>query len=247
MSAPTVIMSINDNPLYAGFRDIVVPAWERGGFNVHLVDVGSETKYGVPYSNWSQVARILRYQDATEGQIIVSDIDLLPMDAAHIRWICDHAPPDTLTCSGWDAYEHDPWCENRKFPGCYMIARASVWADIVNPQGMDDADLVRSWVGLDSILCEEDPFRDDYSEESMLRYLVYSWVRRTGRRTHNIARGWDRTPQGLRAYNRLDRADWDMDVPALRCGYYIDAHLPRPMCDHMDKIQPLMDYLGVGL
>lgn len=245
---PLVIISLNDNPLYAGFFPMVKHAWERIGFEVELIDVGGSSHPGIPYENWSQVSRILRYGDYGDRPVMVADVDSLPLksDPYYILW-SSVVFGERLAIYGWDAYEDDEYDCLRKFPGGNMTATSDTWKQIINPDGLNDADLLQSWSEIESLDGRADPFMSNFCEESLIRELAIYW-HDNGGLVLPFARGWHRTASGLRAYRRIDRADWHIDEPLLHAGgYYIDAHLPRPLCDHLDAVRPLAEYLGVEL
>jgi len=63
-----------------------------------------------------------------------------------------------------------------------------------------------------------------------------------GRVTTNLfKRGWI---QG-RAIARIDRDIWRYDSEALKQHRYIDSHLLRPFDEHIDRLRPLFESVGV--
>ena len=42
----------------------------------------------------------------------------------------------------------------------------------------------------------------------------------------------------------LDRSCWNPNPALLEAGHYIESHLPRPLHEHRDKIEPLIDFLS---
>jgi hypothetical protein len=123
-----------------------------------------------------------------------------------------------------------------------LTAESSVWRTLANPLNFDWPKYIRGFVGMRVFDHKEDIARtvhhedpDTFSDESLLRALL---------KVNPVP--FFHAPRGYNPYTvrALCRANWKFDPKKLMDGTYVEAHLPRPLSQHEDKIKPLIAYLN---
>lgn len=264
---PNILMSVNENPLYAQFVPLVCSAWRNWGYKVHLYVVSdnrSKMEWTTEYADhvflhnkrgdmdegvWTKLCRIWGYTTPEYEYQVVSDIDLLPLKREYFDQM-----------SNWDemviedkilSFSHDSHKDlmvpeggkYHKFAGCYMMAKGSTWNEIVNPQNLP----LEEWIKWLKTLPKLDHKQDIsqpanvFSEESLIRAMVYLWDK-DRKRVVGFNRGFK---SGHLLEDRLERSKWHIDMNKLYGDYYVDAHLPRPLGKNTEAIRPLVEYLGL--
>ena len=192
------------------------------------------------------LARLLIRQLFNEEICMVSDLDMLPLNASYFV-IPSNFTEDKFLSLTYDAFENgdgDPrqvkQCNIRKVPSCYMVASSNTWKEIINPNNLSNEDLIKSWNGLKIFDYKEDVNAIDFCDESLVRTLVQKW-NPSGNRIIGVNRGWI---NGI-AEHRIDRSNWIIDNIKLKNNYYIDAHCPRPLIKYRDTIKKLTDYINI--
>lgn len=258
MSKPfdTVVLSTSISPKFSDLWPIVGAAWRKlFDVPVHLAVVGDQCQ--VPAFDWSHIhyfkpvagvpipnqAKLARYYVASNlpdsSVILTNDVDLLPINADFLLRMLTSPRMGTLTTFGGEVYTGK---EQGKFMAGYLMAEGGVWRRLfgVNKDCTWN-EFVLSFAGLKKFDTKEDVMNavhhehpDTFSDESLLRYLV--WLTQTAVDYRKAAHYPERM---------LDRANWTFSPVLLNSGFYVDCHLPRPLCDHADKIKPLTDFLGI--
>lgn len=267
-----IFISCDDNPLYMQFLPVVSMAWDK------ILGVKPTLAYVTdkPESEWKWindyckgvirypidnnlpngrcktfVARLLMRNLFGDDICMVSDLDMLPLNAKSFTEILKGFNRDCLLVFGHNAYEFgdgdpknkifDP--KLRKFPSCYNIATSKVWGDIVNPNNINDDDLVKSWYNIEYYDYRESVNKENFDDECLVRALIQKW---NPNRDKII--GVDRRMERVGFMSdRLDRSKWRIDINKLKNGDYVDAHCPRPMNDYLPSVKVLTDYLGIEL
>jgi hypothetical protein len=123
----------------------------------------------------------------------------------------------------------------------YLTAEPSTFHRLVNPEKLKWAAWVRSFVGLKKFDAKEDISNplpsenpDCFSDESLMRYWLWKNPVAVDRRKMPF---WPYTD------GALCRSNWQLDLAKLEAGHYKEAHLPRPIKEHREKLQPLFDYI----
>jgi len=252
----TVVLSTSISPKFSDLWPIVGAAWHKlFGVPVHLAVVGdtcpvptfewSHVHYfkpvaGVPIPNQAKIARYYVAANLPDNHVVLAnDVDLLPINADFISKMLDRPRSGALTTLGSEVYTGP---ESGKFMAGYTVAEARVFRTLFGVIANDNwTDFVLSFCGIQKFDKKEDVLNavhhehpDTFSDESLLRYLVWS--------TQTPV---DHRPAAHYPARMLDRANWNFDPQLLTSGHYVDCHLPRPLCDHADKIKPLTEFLGI--
>jgi hypothetical protein len=215
---------------YSRYWEPVSAAWRHFGFEPLLVYIGRRQWDGpsilqfqphreVPDAHSSKLLRMV-VATIAPGTSILSDVDMMPMQAGYFNGVASGAADDALVVYSADAYGSD------HYPICYLLADQSTWKEIVNPRDLSFSELIESWRGLPGMA---DPFADKFSDQILFRELHRRWGHPERISEHN--RGWS----GGLAIHRIDREKWDINQP----GPWIDAHLPREL-DAMGDINELL-------
>ena len=182
---------------------------------------------------------------------MIGDIDMYILNKTETweKWF-SKVEEDKLLCISANKGGPYSGSDVGKFPMAFTSAKSSVWEDIVNPDKLSYVDLFKSWYNLsvcDNMESVNKPFKN-FSDESLLRALIYLWDGYNNKHAYyhpkclNVERDdWN----GL-ASRRIDRCRWYIDVDKLNSGYYYDSQPVRPFNKNIDKIKPILNYIGIS-
>lgn len=250
MKIDEVVLGSDSNETYRQFWPLIAAAWNKIGIKPALGYVGEPPdgwdKHGevasfrahprFPDGNAAKLARLYLAMRNPNRCVLFSDLDMLPLDPAYfLNAGASCAEHEILNlCS--DAYK-----EPDRYPICYWVGRGEVWREIFNPQGLEWDALLDHWTKLPQFNDErENPSKIPFSDESLFKKIMHGWPGK-GFRTIFKKRGWD----GNIAKDRIDRSRWAVNAIKLRTGKYKDAHLPRPLRQHIGALRPLAFHLGL--
>lgn len=235
------MLSLTNDPLYAEGLEAVRQAWQKLGVEVTVVWVGGKCPEdmkvgdswqssieGVPDGNLAKLMRVIDAEMYAEDWCLIADADMLPMDLDY--FIKGSNMADSLTITMYT--KELTGVDRGKHPACYMLAKGETFARYVNPLGLSIANLVMGW-DFDRM---GNPQVQPFSDESVYARLFEGAPKTKLGRYHQDRRlcrsGWP-TPE------ELDRN--------LASGAYIDCHMPRPYNANLDKLEPVLKAIGVGL
>lgn len=266
MTAPwdIIVVSANEDPLYVEFWPLI--AWANRvvfGCDVHLAFLteqepdspfvqelrrhGPVKLYrpvpGVPDCNLAKMVRYIHCSRQGSRVCYIEDIDLLPLKRDWAVEKVAQRPANHLLLCGAEVYgATEP--EQKKAsaaPASLMTAEGDVWKALLNPQDLPYEELVKSWASRDhsdphtditSLVYHE---RDDcFSCERFLRELR----RENPVLEFHVERGYDVFK------DTLPRTGWHFDADRLWRGEYIESHMPRPLHEHREKIEPMVHYIS---
>ncbi len=262
-----IILSSNYNPNYIEFLPLVATAWKKFGYNVILALVTdkdeSEWEWMKDYAEihrfnirddidegiLTKIARMLvLFRLPSDQKYMTSDIDMLPLQQKYFDKLFEINAPFVVDN---DPLSHPKYANKIRpthptFPICYQIAAGTDWREIINPEDLDIDELIESWKGVG----EYDEFEDinndynDFSDESLMRRLIYKWSPDKSK-IRFLQRGYEIFTNAY-TLHRLDRGDWYIYEDKLLRNEYIDSHLIRPLNDYKREIKPLVDYLKIN-
>jgi hypothetical protein len=241
-------MGSDMNPLYLDFWPIISKVWKTY-FNITPVlglicDEDSdfyESEYGIikKYKRIEGVSEALQSQcvrlhlnTILDGNVVISDIDMLPMSKKYFIEDVTNFDEDKLYVMSSDNGE----CNNNKeIPMCYNIGNSKTFVEFLNI----DSD----WNSFINKLHSEN--------EGLPQHMVWTTDQRFLYRNlignENFEgrivfknRGWG---WGGRAEYRIDRIAWNYDESLVNQDYYIDCHLLRPYLDNKIEIDKLVNLL----
>ena len=252
MKIDKVIVSSNDDPLYLEFWPYVAKAWRKllgddvevvlGYLSDKPIDELSEhgtimrfdRREDIIDKNMSKLIRSLVVMRSSDSYCLYADVDMLPLNGKYFSTNSELVTEDNIVL-----YSADQSGFPDKFPICYMLSKGHVISEIINPDGLSEADLLDKWGSTKEYIMD----KPNFSDETFYKQFFKEWgvAGRNKDRAVKLARGWTNNM----AHHRADRFRWDIDIAKLQQGGYIDAHLPRPLHDHFDSIKPLFDYLDI--
>lgn len=236
-----VILSTNENPMYIEFWPLVANAWSQLiGFRPTLALVADENTHvdyslgdviriqpipGIPTSLHAQVIRLLLPIYFEDETCIISDIDMIPISKDYFVNSVKDIPDDHFVIYR----DHGYGKKSRRFPMCYSAAKGKTFKEIFKIKSIEDipnkviewSKLKHGWATDEFVLCQ----------------AIYKWnlFKSKCTRLHHTSM----LPQ------RIDRSDWKYDKNKLKEGYYIDAHMLRPLSTFIHEIQELAQDLGI--
>lgn len=225
----TVILSTNDNSDYLSYLEYTQKAWNILGWNTLTFYLGqndinnNEQNQIIPinaiegYKDCTvvQVSRFFGYQYITDGIIMTSDVDMIPLSD---YW---HPEYDNITCYGYDLTNYT------QFPICYIAANHSNWKSLVSHDNIES--LLRSYSCAKSNNFYEHWFTDQLIiTEKIMNFHVKPRIVNRGFSKYNLPIG------------RIDRSLWDLTKSD--DSKKIDAHMPRPF--NIDLCQDLLNKLS---
>jgi len=207
----TVILSTNKHHDYFPYLEYTQKAWNKLGWNTFTFYMGDESIESNEQNRVFNISPVEGYRDVTvlqcyrllghrfinEGQIMTSDVDMIPLSNYWIK-------SDKIHCYGSDL------TGGKQYPMCYISASKENWDKIIPEQTMVEL--------LDKYPCAKS---NDFNE-----YWYTDQVIATERiKPFNpilVKRGHR---QGI-ANGRIDRATWEQSIKMWQ-GRYIDAHMTK--------------------
>lgn len=225
------LFSSNDNLMYCDFARSVGEAWTNIGFNPMFIKI-SENESAVssnivPTANQSQIIRVLAPALFPDKLFLLSDIDMLPLDADYFHSACDLVDSDlkivNMTSNAYNS--------NSKFPICYYVGMGSAFAAVTGIKTQDDINRIMTswWQEGHGWITDEVCFG---------REVV---------KAHNDKKIKLDLQLRLFSNDRIDRSNWSYDNDKLMRHEYIDSHMLRPFSDNIDLLRPLFKSVGVSI
>ncbi|MGD0342911.1 MAG: hypothetical protein ABSA76_14505 [Bacteroidales bacterium] len=192
---------------------------------------------GIPSGNQAKVTRLYLASILSDVICCLNDVDILPLQSLFLTEKLNLIPSEKFVTIGANAYKKT--VDTGKFPMIYTTARGEIFKNLINPQNLSYISLLQSWCGLKKFDNKEslNNIPSCFSDESLLKLLISNWSDKLK------VVYLDRNFIGYKAVERIDRVDWNIDMNKLKAGWYIDAHLPRPLKSNL--IKPLTEYFGV--
>ena len=261
-----VVISSNYNPLYFQFIPIVCMAWKSFGINPTLTLVTnkdeSEWEWIKEFAEirhypertdlhpgiWAKVSRFFSYWENLETKQMITDLDLLPLNKEYFHKLYEYKD-DILVITDDPFIEGHlrgrPYGEYPMLAGCYQIAKGNIWKEIMNPNNLNDNDLIESYKGTYRFRINEDILQpyDVFSEDELMRRLIYNWS--PDKTKIEFLYRPTRTMGNPYYSDRVDRGHWKIDYDVLSKKGYVDSHMLRPLSSYREQIEPLVKYLGL--
>lgn len=235
-----VILAADANRTYIEFWPIVAKAWkERIGIQPTLAliaddvvqvdeSLGDVIRFkplpGIPSSFYSQIIRLLIPILYPNEVCILSDIDMLPISKVYYVNLIASIPDDHLIVYNDRAYGKN--C--KQYPICYTVAKGSTFKEIFGVNSIDEIPTkIQEWYA----------YKIGWTaDETILYWSLRKWKGHPNRL--NLL-GYETGNQ------RIDRSKWQFNPTLLKAGYYIDSHMLRPYSVYKDKIDPVLEGLGL--
>ncbi len=230
MKIDYVVISSDDNPMYKDFYQIVAQRWLDLGFKTYYVNITDKdeiinNEFGiqhciksldfVPSGFQSQVVRLFA-SNFIDGNILMSDIDMLPINGEYYEKYINDLTDDNVIIYSGQPYGNVPY-----YPMCYILSHSS--------------NLIK-YLEIDKITFSEycKMLSDNYGQAwNTDEHFMYD---RFQNHIDKLVIKEDRDFS-----KRVDRGNWTYDINLLKSGYYIDSHMLRPYNIYKDKITQLIN------
>lgn len=235
-----VILSCDTNPTYIQFWPIVAKAWkELIGIQPTLAliaedDVDIDTSLGdiirikpipnIPTSLQAQVIRLFLPAYFENEVCLISDIDMLPLNKDYFIDSIKNIPENKFV-----VYRNMAYGNMSRFPMCYNAGKGSLFKEIFKIRNINEiSGKIKDWhslkLGWDT-------------DEKMLTKLLLNW--------NKVSKKCVFLNHNAMPERRIDRLKWGYDKKKLKEGYYIDAHMVRPLDKYYKEIKELLDDIGL--
>lgn len=251
MQLTKAIVSSNENPRYLDFWPYVSKAWkDLIGIEPVLFFTGSLSRVA-ELSRWGRVIRVeesLEWDTRNQTQsirlwagtqfpddnMIISDLDMLPISREYYRGSVADAAEDSLVSYTSDILNYGFYVKAPQLPMCYLAAKGSTFNEIlgISPE--------TSWEQFVKIL--KAPSWAHGTDQRFFWSCLKRWPGKEGRYI-GLSRGWLSWRGGEVAVKRLDKVSWPGDKYQVRD--FFDCHLPRPLSENREKCMGLFDKLGL--
>lgn len=239
MNIDYAILSTNEKPLYFDFWEVVKPVWINHikikpllinicnvdrvqDYGTHIIH-NIKSVEGVDTGFQSQISRMWITKFYSNSTLLISDIDMLPMNESYFKDSISGVPENNLVIYSADAY---PKNKNR-YPMCYNAAKGSTFTEILNLNQYESFE----------VFCKKMLERKEgwSTDELFFGEKINNFFDQS--RITKLERGWE---TGI-ANKRIDRLVWTYDIGKL--DEYIDSHLVRPYSTYKGKIDKLIEDL----
>ena len=165
----------------------------------------------------SQVVRLF-CSNFFEGNMLTSDIDMLPINGDYYRQYFNELNDDNVII-----YSGQPYSDVPYYPMCYVLSNSLNFRD---------------YLGIDGLKFDEycKMLHNQYGEKwNTDEHFMYDRFQNfSDKLIVKKERDFSR---------RVDRGNWDYQVNLLDSGYYIDSHLLRPYKQNRKHIDQLIELI----
>lgn len=234
MKIDYVIISSDDNTTYKDFYHIVASRWNKLGFKTYYINITDteeliKNKYGIIHkikkldvistSFQSQVVRLFVSNLIKNSNILISDIDMLPINGGYFNQYLNQ-----LTKKNVIIYSGQPYRDVPYYPMCYILSDSDNLSEILEIKGLNFSQYCKMLLEQygDKWNCDEN-FVYDKLSKNQDRLIINN---------RNIIE------------TRIDRSNWVYDIDKIKEGFYFDSHLLRPLEKNKKEITELLNILN---
>lgn len=230
MKIDYVIISSDDNPIYKDFYEIVAKRWLDLGYKTYYINITDEdgiydNEYGIVHKIkaldfistgfQSQVARLFSSK-FIEGNIMMSDIDMLPINSEYFNQYVNELTEDNVIIYSGQPYGNTPY-----YPMCYVLSNSKNFIKYLDIEDMNFEEYCKML---------SDTYRQAWNTDENFMYDKFENYK------DNLLIKNDRDFS-----RRIDRSNWNYNIDLLKRGHYIDSHMVRPYNDHKTQIDKLLN------
>ena len=228
MNVDYVIISSDDNPMYKDFYTIVAQRWLDLGIKTYYLNISDtdeiiENEYGIIHKVksldfvstgfQSQVVRLFSSK-FIEGNIMMSDIDMLPINGEYYNQYLNELTDDNVIIYSGQPYGNVPY-----YPMCYVLSNSKNFIKYLEIEDMDFSEYCKML---------SDKYGEAWNTDENFMYDEFQ---------NHI----DKLVVKKRDFKRrVDRGNWDYYIELLKDGYYIDSHMLRPYSDYKMEIDSIL-------
>ena len=228
MKIDYVIISSDDNPMYKDFYTIVAQRWLDLGIKTYYLNISDtdeiiENEYGIIHKVksldfvstgfQSQVVRLFSSK-FIEGNIMMSDIDMLPINGEYYNQYLNELTDDNVIIYSGQPYGNVPY-----YPMCYVLSNSKNFRKYLNIDNINFTEYCKML---------SDKYGEAWNTDENFMYDEFQ---------NHI----DKLVVKKRDFKRrVDRGNWDYYIELLKDGYYIDSHMLRPYSDYKMEIDSIL-------
>ena len=228
MKIDYAIISSDDNPMYKDFYTIVAQRWLDLGIKTYYLNISDtdeiiENEYGIIHKVksldfvstgfQSQVVRLFSSK-FIEGNIMMSDIDMLPINGEYYNQYLNELTDDNVIIYSGQPYGNVPY-----YPMCYVLSNSKNFRKYLNIDNINFTEYCKML---------SDKYGEAWNTDENFMYDEFQ---------NHI----DKLVVKKRDFKRrVDRGNWDYYIELLKDGYYIDSHMLRPYSDYKMEIDSIL-------
>jgi hypothetical protein len=239
-----VILSMDNNPLYADFWMLNCKLWQKIGVKPILIKIGDHDSIdddgekivinrraieNIDTGFQAQISRLWAAMLFPEKTSIISDIDMLPLNKNYFFENIKQYDSNQILSFFSNAYDS----ETRQ-PMCYLFASGNVFREIIS-SSID----YREFVNTVYEFCGK---KERWTaDEDYFEFKLSLWLKDNGHRLVRIHREKDNFNK---ASNRIDRLFIDInkqDEYVEAISQFYDMHCPRPYISYKDFIDNIVN------
>jgi hypothetical protein len=238
MKIDYVVIASDSNPLYTDFYAPVSKVWNHFGYKTFMLEICDEesdiyeTEFGI-YKKvksvsdntalQSQVVRLYANRILKNKNLLLSDIDMMPMSIEYFENRSNDLPSDKILL-----YSGQPYKVNPFYPMCYVLANSDI---ISNALGITDKSFKEFVDYLSENYKGDTKWGTIWNTDENFMYDKLSNYK-------DIILLNDRDPN-----RRVNRVNWGYDDEKVKNGYYIDSHLLRPYKQYKGDIERMVNLI----
>lgn len=242
MKIDRVILTLNNNPKYFNFWNIISKVWKTR-FDIHptlifhgnkddIINNGLSETYGtiivqppLKYTSdiWILTWSLFYYTKFFPNDTLITmGIDQCPLSDYFLKQIKDIPDDEYIMCIS-DAYGND-WTESGSCPSSYHIAKGKTFNYIYNFENSFEGEIKKIEA---NEFCKNGPFAKNRSPKWGMDELYSTYILRNLKKSGYSKIKCLNEFKELQA-RRIDRADLPqfLNIKNLQDGNYIEAHLP---------------------
>ena len=225
-----VVISSDDNSDYKDFYPIIAKRWHDIGIKTYYINITNEdsivnNEYGVIHKIkslenidsgfQSQVVRLFS-SNFIDGNILISDIDMLPINKEYF-----YSYLSELTLDNIILYSGQPYGDVPFYPMCYVLSNSNTLKNILEIKDINFLEFCNKLINdYDGKWNTDENFMYDKLNKNIKKLII---------KNRNFS-------------NRIDRSNWYYDEKLLS-NFYIDSHLLKPYSKYYEKINDLINKL----
>ena len=229
MKIDYAIISSDDNPMYKDFYTIVAQRWLDLGIKTYYLNISDtdeiiENEYGIIHrikaldfvstGFQSQVVRLFSSK-FIEGNIIMSDIDMLPINGEYYNQYLNELTDDNVIIYSGQPYGAVPY-----YPMCYVLSNSKNFRKYLNIDNINFTEYCKML---------SDKYGEAWNTDENFMYDEFQ------NHIDNLIVKTDRDFS-----RRVDRGNWSYNIDLLKDGYYIDSHMLRPYGQYKHLVDKLI-------
>ncbi len=186
---------------------------------------------GIPTANQAKMARHFLACQYADELVTIEDIDTIPLQSQFFKNKFESRKKQTILFVGKEVYEHTS--DRGKCPISTMTGESYLMKTLVNPENLTYEQFIISFIGIEKFDKKEDISKQNFSDESLIRFLLDKNVVATTKvnRSVDIGSDW------------IDRSWWNINAEKLSNHGYITCNFLRPFSTNYGNMQLVVDFI----